>query len=414
MAIEATTIFLDGLATVLGGPVGVAFSLTLLGALAMGTLRQHKQRQKTGVSVRENTPQIPRELKIPIVQNDPDQIECADVINRVSHLSVDGNWEILTAEIAGWEQRLEAAPGGARNHEIAVDTCLIGLRALLDETPRENLGSLDKAAREIERFVARHKVSPESHILAVLAARAHLMVAGSCRAEYWPDAERGEAWRQMAHHYLQAEAILSPFDAVAYMSPLVAGAYYELALGMPNGSTAKLPAFEDWIDLDPSNAAIYAAHVPSFLTGRESDIEELLREADRAEERTREILGHGGYALCLIPAIAEEPSLRARIEPDRLAAGLMDLARLSGTQAEVNWAAAMLANEVEECSAEARNVLQSAFDAIVCRNLTVIYPRLWAMDLEEIRAFLRGTFKRAGKVRVSEAELYTPPAASAA
>ncbi len=154
--------------------------------------------------------------------------------------------------------------------------------------------------------------------------------------------------------------------------------------------------------------------MPSYLTGREQDVDELLREAERADERTSETLGHGGYALCLIPAIAEEPALRDQIEPDLLAAGLMDLARLSGTQAEVNWAAATLANEVEESSAEARNVLQSAFDAIVCRNLTVIYPRLWAMDLEEIRGFLRGTFKRAGEARISEAELYTPPAASAA
>ncbi len=413
MAIETANI-LDSLATVFGGPVGIAFSLTLLGALTLGGLRQHKLHQKSGSPARDEATKIPRELKIPVVQNDPEQIECADVINRVSHLVVDGKWDLLSSEIADWERRLEATPGGARNHEIAVDTALTSLRALLDETPRESLGSLDKAELAVDRFVARHKASPEDHIFAVLAARAHLMLAGSCRAEYWPEAERAAAWRQMAHHYLRAEAILSPFDPVAYMSPLIAGAYYELALGMPNGGTAKQPAFEDWIDLDPSNPAIYAAHVPSFLTGRATDFDALLREAEAAVARTSETLGHGGYALCLIPAIAEDPSLRGRIEPDRLAAGLMDFARNSGTQAEVNWAAATLANEMEECSLDARNVLQSAFDAIVCRNLTVIYPRLWAMDLEEIRGFLRGTFRRTGKARISEAELYTPPAASAA
>ncbi len=154
--------------------------------------------------------------------------------------------------------------------------------------------------------------------------------------------------------------------------------------------------------------------MPSFLTGKEEDIDGLLLEAERADDRTSETLGNGGYALCLIPAIAEDPSLRSRIEPDRLAAGLMDLARLSGTQSEVNWAAATLAREIDESSVEAHNVLQSAFDALVRRNLTVIYPRLWNMDLKDIRALLRGTFKRAGETRISENVLYTPPAATAA
>lgn len=413
MAIESTLI-LGGLANTFGGPVGIAFSLTLIGAVAMGSLRQHKRRQKPNLTVKSNTPQMPRELKIPVVQNDPDQIECADVINRVSHLTVEGNWDVLASEIANWEQRLDASPGGTRNHEIAIETCLIGLRALLDDAPRENLGSLDKAGREVDRIVARHKNSPQDHIFAVLAARAHLMVAGSCSAEFWPEAEQGAAWSKMAHHYLQVEAILTPFDPVEYMSPLLAGACYELALGLPDDGSARQSAFEDWIDLDPSNPAIYAAHVPSFLTSEDSDIDRLLIEAERADERTNETLGHGGYALCLIPAISEDPSLRSQVEPDRFAAGLMDLARLSGTQAEVNWAAATLARALDESSAEAYAVFQSAFDALVRRNLSVIYPRLWDMELKDIRARLRGTFKRAGEARISEAEFYTPPAATAA
>ena len=413
MAIETTSI-LDGLASTFGGPVGIAFSLTLLGAIAVGGLKQNRQRQKADTSAEDDTPRVSRELKVPVVQNDPDQIECADVINRVSHLAVDGIWDVLASEIAEWEQGLEATPGGTRHHEIAIETCLTGLRSLLDDAPRDNLDSLSKALREVDRFVERHQAKPENHIFAVLAARAHLMVAASCRAEFWPEAEQGAAWRQMAHHYLHAEEILKPFDPVEYMSPLLAGACYELSIGLPDGNNSKQAAFEDWIDLDPSNPAIYAAHVPSLLTGEDSDIDRLLIEAERADERTSEALGSGGYALCLLPAIAEDPSLRSHIEADRLAAGLMDLARLSGSQAEVNLAAATLAREIDECGTAAHEVLQSAFDALVRRNLTVLYPRLWHLDLRDIRARLRETFKRAGETRISESELYTPPAASAA
>jgi len=62
MAIETTNI-LDSLATVFGGPVGIAFSLTLLGALTLGGLRQHKLHQKSGSPAQDDASKIPRELK---------------------------------------------------------------------------------------------------------------------------------------------------------------------------------------------------------------------------------------------------------------------------------------------------------------------------------------------------------------
>ena len=71
----------------------------------------------------------------------------------------------------------------------------------------------------------------------------------------------------------------------------------------------------------------------------------------------------------------------------------MDLARMSGTQAEINWAAACLARESTYGTAGRRNIMMSAFDALVRRHLGVIYPRLWDMPLNEIRAKLREVFE---------------------
>ena len=85
--------------------------------------------------------------------------------------------------------------------------------------------------------------------------------------------------------------------------------------------------------------------------------------------------------------------MRETFEADRLAAGLMDLGRLSGTQAEVNWAAACLAREADNGIAERRAIMSSAFEALVRRNLGVIYPRLWGLPLEQIRAKLKEVFE---------------------
>ncbi|QMU59605.1 MAG: hypothetical protein GKR98_16310 [Boseongicola sp.] len=351
---------------------------------------------------------------IPVVQADPDLIERAGVINRITHLAVQGEWDVLSKTIADWEERLESTPGGARHHEIAVDACLAGLRSLLDETDRTSIASLDRAEREVARFVERHCAAPQDHILAVLAARAHIMVAASCPADFWPDADRADAWRRMAHHYLKAEAILNHFDAVAFMSPLVAGACYELALGMPDGGTRLRPAFEDWIDLDPSNPEIYATHMPQLAHFCRDNPDVLLGEALRAEERTDEALGQAGYALCLIPVLDLAPEMREHIDTARFGGALMDMARMSGTQSEVNWAAAILDHESQFGSEERRATIQSAFDALVRRNLTVIYPRIWNDELQNIRARLAETFQRAGTPKVTVGQYYPAQMASKA
>jgi hypothetical protein len=407
-------VYLDSLQTSLTGPVGLAFSLTLLGAVAVGSLRRFQTETVRRRKAPMDTSDIPRELLIPVVTNDPDLVARAAIVNRTNHLISEDDWERLSAEIAAWERRLDSTPGGTRNHELAVDTALGALRARLDDAARNSFDDLAPARREADRFMARARRAPHDHILAVLAARSQLMLAETCQADFWPDELRAKAWRNMAHYYLQAEGLLSPFDPVAYMSPLLAQACYELALGLPDGGRRVRPAFEDWIDLDPSNPAIYAAHMPKLLDRPDVTIEDILSEAAAAATRTEETLGEGGFALCLLPALEDCEGLRERMATDRFAAGLMDLARLSGTQADVNTAASVLAREMGIGSEHRRKTLQSAFDALVRRHLGVIYPRFWSIGLEDIRALLRGTYARTGGPLKSDSPLYPVDLARAA
>ena len=393
MSPQVTEIF-QGASAVFAGPVGLAFSLTLLGAIALGSLRRIRAEQPGPEAVGPSIDRLPQEARYPIVQADPDQVERLDVVNRILHLMKEDDWDRIATEIAAWEGRLDATPGGARKHEIAVETCLAPLQAMLDDAPRRRLDDIAPAQEAVKAFVARHREAPLDPILAVLAARAHLAVAETCQADFWPDSERRAAWRQMAHHYVHAEEILAPFDPVAFMSPLLAGANYALSLGMPDGGARRQPAFEDWIDLDPSNPAIFAAHMPNLAGEDRAALDAILSEANRAEERTRETLGMGGYALALLPVLDDVADLREAVDTRRFAGGLMDLARLAGTQAEVNWAASVLDREARIGGEARRNVLLSAFDGLVRQHLTVIYPRLWGDSPETIRASLSQSFAR--------------------
>ena len=397
-----TTPYLAGLTETLSGPVGIAFSLTLLGALTMGSLRRIRRDAQDERAQPISTSDLSRELLIPVVRNDPDLVARAAVANRVSDLFARCEWAQLSREVTVWERRLDATPGGTRHHDIAIETCLVPLQSCLDDAPRDTLDDLIEAEEMVADYVVRHIEAPHDTVHAVLAASAHMMLADNCRAEFWPDSERSRACRHLAQHYLKAEAILLRFDPVSRVSPLLAKAFYDLALGMPNGH-ARLPdAFSDWVELDPSNPAIYAIHMPKLFGDGPINLKALEAEADRAETRTEDTLGHGGYALCVLPAIADCPELRDHIDAGRLAAGLMDLARLSGTQADVNWAAATLAVEAGIGNAERRATLQDAFDTLVRRHLGVIYPRIWQIPLDAIRARLADTFERTGAPKITE------------
>ena len=413
MPLESTP-YLAGLTATLSGPVGIAFSLTLLGAITVGSLRalgRDALKERTNAI---GTSDIPRELLIPVVRNDPDLVAHSAVANRVSDLFARCEWSQLSLEIKTWERRLDATPGGTRHHDIAVETCLMPLQSCLDEAGRNSLDDLVEAENMVADYVARHQEARDDHVHAVIAACAHMLVGDNCRAEFWPEAEKARAYRHQAQHFLKARAILSRYDATSMMSPLLAGANYELALGTPDGQTRLPKLFEEWIDLDPSNPSIYSIHMPQLFADGPIRLTVLAAEADKAEERTRETLGVGGFALCVMPAVADCPELRDHVDVERLSNGLLDLARLSGTQADVNWAAATLALESTFGDKARRNALQTAFDTLVRRHLGVIYPRLWHIPLEDIRGLLAETFERSGAPKITENPDYPVYSAKAA
>ncbi|MCG6883913.1 MAG: hypothetical protein LJE62_09190 [Silicimonas sp.] len=331
----------------------------------------------------------PEPAKLAVEQNDPDQAERRAVANLIACLMLEDEWVEIGDQIARWEAELASTPGGFRFHEIAVDVALSGLQSLIDAAPHKELDDLYEAEVELNCFIETHEQARESHVLAALAARAHLLLGLAYRADHWPDDCRREAWRRMARHYVAAGDILKDYDARALMSPLVAEARYMHGLGSPGQGDRVPELFESWITLDPSNAAIYAAHAVWLADPDKTSDASILAMADAALERTAATLGLGGYALFFQPLLELRPNARRLYDADLYASGMLDLATMSATQAEVNRMADALAGEIRAAGASAPVALRDTLLMLVRNEMTVLYPKLWSISDEAIRGILR-------------------------
>ncbi len=327
--------------------------------------------------------------KLAVEHDDPDRQEHRAVAGHIACLMLEDEWVEIGDQVATWEAELASTQGGMRFHEIAVDVALSGLQSLIDKAPHLHLSDLEEAELELGCFVDTWERSPESHVLALLAARAHILLGLAYRADHWPEECQKEAWRRMARHYVDAGEILTNFDARALMSPLLAEAKYMQALGSPGQAHMMPELFDNWIMLDPSNPAIYAAHAVWLADPDKAQDAEIETLAEAAIERTSATLGLGGYALFFQPLIGTRANARELYDPDILASAVLDLATMSATQAEVNRMADALAGEIRAIGSEAPLALKDTLLMLIRNEMTVLYPRLWTISDEAIRVFVR-------------------------
>ena len=261
---------------------------------------------------------------------------------------------------------------------------------MIDDAPHAALDDLSEAEVELGCFVETHEAEPENHVLAVLAARAHLLLGIAYRADHWPEECQREAWRRMAKHYVAAGELLSPFDARALMSPLMAEAQYMQGLGSP-GQSHRIPdLFDAWITLDPSNPALYAAHAAWLADPKNASDDDIVALSEAATDRTSATIGVGGYALFFQPLVACRDNARDLYDAEMFATAILDLATLSATQAEVNRMADVLAGEIRSIGPDAAPVaLKDTLFMLIRSEMTVLYPNLWTISDEAIRAFVR-------------------------
>ena len=319
---------------------------------------------------------------------DPDDAEYRVIARHIAELMLADEWIEIADTIAKWESTLAQTPGGLRFHEIGIEVALSGLQSLIDGASHDKLDDLEQAEYELTCFYQTFVGSQDNHVLAVLAARAYIMMGEACRADHWPDQLRTAAYRRMARNYVDASDILDDFDSRALMSPLVAEAQYLVSRGAPAGGHQVPELFDRWILLDPANPRIYDTHA-EWLADPENASEETIRTlAEEALARTEDTLGFAGYSLFFRPLLALTEDGRKFYDPELYATGIHDLGTLSASQADANRAADALAEEIETCGPNAPAAFRDTLMMLIGTEISTFYPRLWTRTEEDIRALV--------------------------
>ena len=163
---------------------------------------------------------------------------------------------------------------------------------------------------------------------------AHLLASdmGARLAALQPDHPVAAAAMALAHvaqgpsGLRRAEALLDRFEPAFWASPLLAEAQYRITALGAEGLDRLSEALDDWADLDPGDRAVWHGHA-RLMMAQGAGAAEVAAAAARCEWQTERWLGKGGYALFLLPVMDLDMALWDRIDPERLAAAALDLAR---------------------------------------------------------------------------------------
>lgn len=269
-------------------------------------------------------------LDLPVLALDPAERAEQTVRAQVSALAGQADPAELFDLIAQWDRNRAATPMGRRKARIAA----------------ESLGQLAL------HHPADHPVAAALGVLNARAAASDLALA---------------------------QAALDRFDAAEFASPLLAEAHYRLSVALGDPAAIRL-AHDDWADLDPGDDAVWASHGATLLAyGSPADV---AAAAARAEWQTERWLSKGGYALFLMPVMHLAPFLWDRIDPERLAAATLDLARhRHRDQGTINRLAAGCARLANTAPAEWRGLLRTSYRQLLEESLNTLLPGAW--DLPE-------------------------------
>lgn len=277
-------------------------------------------------------------LDLPVLAHVPADAAAVTVRTQTDALVAAGDWGALHDLIRHWDLARAATPQGQRKARIA-------LRAAL-------------SAATPEAFAARAAAAPADPVAATLAARAAL--------HHGPDLTAAAAW-------------LDRFEPAEWASPLLAEAHYLYTAALRDGVSGLHAAHDDWADLDAADAAVWETH--ALHLAELGSMSALAAAAARAEWQTERWLGRGGYALFLLPVIDTSPALWDRIDPERLAAGMLDLARhRHRDQGAVNRIACAWQRIGHGAPAPLRPLLRTSYRQLLEESLNTLVPAVWGLS----------------------------------
>ena len=280
--------------------------------------------------------QVLARVDVPVMRVGPEKTEWQCVRDDHAAMAAAGEWPDLLEALRYTDQERIMASGGRRVAPLISEGMRSGLIGAIAR------GDWTAARAELALLEDLYDSNPEDYCAAQVLAQAHVDLANAKRLPTAAQLTR-EAWAEAAAHYEQAEHLVTLFDPIEEMSPLLAATRYALVPGIEDGGSVCREWYEDWVDLDPEDAAVHAAHAVNMLPGWYGSLSAFEKEARRAVRLTDGVTGKAAYAVFHIAAAEALGDLAPTLDHEYFFEGLADFQSATGCQVRANVAAHLLA-----------------------------------------------------------------------
>jgi hypothetical protein len=276
----------------------------------------------------------------PVMRQGSEKTEWQCICDDHAAMAAAGEWTDLLEALRYTDQEHAMASGGHRVAPLISQ----GMRASL--TAAITAADWAGAAIEISRLEAIYAKNAEDYCAAQVLSQAHIDIGVAKRDRASQGQLSRDLWVESGAHFARAEELLTLFDPIEEMSPLLAGTRYMLVNGIEDGASVCREWYEDWCDLDPEDASVHAAHAVNMLPGWYGSLSGFEKEARRSVRLTESMTGKASYAVFHLSAVDTLGDMVPTIDLEYFFAALGDYQAMTGCQHRANIAANLLTGMV--------------------------------------------------------------------
>ncbi len=318
-----------------------------------------------------------KRLDAAVMRQGPEMTEWQCIRDDHATMAEAGEWDDLLDALRFADQSRTVASGGRR---VATLISEGARRALSQAIARKDWAA---AAAELARFDALAARYSEDYAAAHLLAQSHIDLACAKRGAATVGQLSREMWMESTAHFDAAEDILTLFDPIEEMSPVLAATRYMLVRGIEDGRSLCRDWFEDWCDLDPEDADVHTAHAAHMLPQWFGSLASFDKEARKAARMTEGVTGKAAYAIFHLAAARILGDLPADMDLELFLEGLGDYMTATGCQHRANVAASLLTEMVHGYRLEgpSKNYqltkVRAALSDVLWNRLTEVHLSAW-------------------------------------
>ncbi len=328
--------------------------------------------------------QVLGRLDVPVMRVGAEKTEWQCIRDDHAAMAAAGEWNDLLEALRYTDQERVMASGGRRVAPLISE----GMRAeLATALSRKDWTA---ALAQVEALEGLYDRNPDDYCAAQVVAQAHVDFANAKRKAAPQGELSRETWSESAVHFERAETLVTLFDPIEELSPLLAATRYNLIPGIEDAAEICREWYEDWVDLDPEDAAVHAAHAVNMLPGWYGSLSSFEREARRSVRLTSGVTGKASYAVFHIAAAEALGDLSPTMDLEFFLEALHDYQVATGCQHRANEAANLLsgmAMELRKDGADSAYQLtktRAALSDVLWNRLREIQMDCWTRRTENL------------------------------